>query len=96
MRTKLLFTLAISLISFTTANAQKKSKQRVQHGIKTGEVTKKEAAAIREEKQEVKEEVKEAKADGVITKEERKEIKEERQEANQAIKRSKHNAQKRK
>ncbi len=97
MRIKILLVLLITITCLSaTTTAQKKANQRVQNGIKTGEVTMKEATKIREERKDLKTEVKEAKADSIITKSEAKDIQEERIEANKAIRRSKHNAKKRK
>ncbi len=81
---------AVGLHTYAQQN-NRHQKARVAKGIKNGEITKKEAAKIHEERKEVKQEVKQANADGVVTVVERKEIKEERKEADKVIRRAKHN-----
>jgi hypothetical protein len=68
---------------------------RVRHGVKSGEITRKEAKAIRAEKQDVREARADAKADGVVTQEERQEIKQEKKQASRKIYRAKHNNRRR-
>jgi uncharacterized membrane protein YebE (DUF533 family) len=89
--TMVAFTAICFIASAQQGNTQK---ERVKQGVKSGEVTKEEAAGIREERKEVRATVKDAKSDGVVTKEEKKEIKEQRKETNKAVVRAKNNGKK--
>lgn len=97
---KLKFLLAsVILAAFTISNADaqtvkraKNQHQRIRQGVKSGELTRAEAANVRNDQREIRQDVKEAKADGVVTAEEKKEIKQEQRQASRKIYRKKHNA----
>ncbi len=65
--------------------------QRIKQGVKSGELTKAEAADLRRDQKDIRQDVKEAKADGVISKQERKEIRRDKKHLNREILRKKHN-----
>lgn len=91
---KLAAVLAITLFSFTAANAQtgnKKDRARVKQGVKSGELTKHEVKEIRKIEKEKREDIREAKADGVVTAAEKKEIRKDERRSDRAIYRKKHN-----
>ena len=72
---------------------QKNQQDRIQEGVKNGSLTRKEAARLRDRRQETHEEIKEAKADGVVTHEERADIKQDQKQTSRAIYRQKHDGQ---
>lgn len=74
-------------IGFSTWNQNR----RIEHGIKNGQLTEREAASLRSDQQEIKGAVKEARADGKIDGEERTAIRAMQKQASQDIFESKHN-----
>ncbi len=82
---------AIALVAISSTSFGQNQTARVKDGIKSGEITKSEAAKIKEKRQETQATVKDAKADGVVTPEEKLEIERKRKEASRTIYRKKHN-----
>lgn len=99
MKTKIfLLALAVSLIGIQSSDAQIRGKSRTQRarinqGVRSGELTRAEAANLRQDQREIRQEVRAAKADdGVITRDERKEIRQDQRKASRKIYRKKNNA----
>lgn len=69
---------------------------RIQQGVKTGELTKKEAANVRDDEKDLRQDVNLAKSDGKITAGERKTINKEENQNSREIYRLKHNRPERK
>ncbi len=67
--------------------------QRVQHGVQSGQITKKEAQALKESNQAIKDMVHDAKADGKVTLQERQEIQQALNQQSRDIFEAKHNDQ---
>ena len=65
--------------------------QRIKQGVKSGELTKAEAADLRKDRKDIRQDAKEAKVDGVVSKQERKEIRHDKKHLNREIFRKKHN-----
>lgn len=74
---------------------QGKQANRIQQGVKSGELTAKETAGLVKDQKEIREDKREAKADGTVTKEERKDLHKEQNQASKEIYKQKHDAQKR-
>jgi hypothetical protein len=70
--------------------------QRIKEGVKSGELTKKEAARLEVREHKIAKDKREAKADGVVTPQERAKIQREQNKASRRIYLQKHDAQKRK
>lgn len=93
------FLVAISLVlglGINSANAQIKHRaqnqhQRIRQGVKSGELTKREAQDLREDHKDLHQDVKLAKSDGKVTAGERKIIKKEERKDSREIYRKKHN-----
>ncbi|MFZ4713245.1 MAG: hypothetical protein ACOYL6_06025 [Bacteriovoracaceae bacterium] len=92
-----ILTLAIILSFFCTTfvYAQRKKNQhhRIQQGVSSGDLTRKEAHKLHQEQKEIKEDRMQAMADGSISKEERSELKHERNKASRHIYKQKHDRQ---
>lgn len=93
----LLASVILAAVTVSTADAQvvkraRNQHQRIKQGVTNGELTRAEAANVRNDQREIRQDVREAKADGVVTTEERKEIKQEQRKASRKIYRKKHNA----
>ena len=108
-RTTILATLALAGFVFGIAGtvlAQTKTPvvrerqgnqhQRIKEGVKSGELTKREATKLRTEQAKIQAEKKMAKADGKVTTAERAVIKHDQNKASKHIYKEKHDAQKRK
>jgi uncharacterized protein YoaH (UPF0181 family) len=100
MKTKLFLVIALGL-GMTTANAQIKhsvenQQDRIHQGVKSGELTRKEAVNLRKQHKNLRQDVKLAKADGKVTKGERKIISKEAKHDSRSIYRKKHNERERK
>ena len=67
-------------------------KQRVKQGVKSGELTKKEARRLGAEQRKIKRDEAKAKSDGTVTPAERKKLTREQNRASKDIARNKHNA----
>ncbi|MCE2963912.1 MAG: hypothetical protein ACK5UE_05365 [Chitinophagales bacterium] len=94
--------LVAALVFSNVAYSQQKEdmnfkgeRARVKQGIKSGEITRREAAKIHKEKQDVRQAKQNAKADGVVTVEERKEVAKQDRQLDKTIKRTKHNNRRR-
>ena len=74
---------------------QQNQKDRIQQGVKSGELTKREARKLRKEEKEIRKEKRAAKADGTVTKQERKAIRKDERKASRDIAKQKHDKQKR-
>jgi hypothetical protein len=78
------------------ANArQENQKERIEQGVKSGELTRKEAAKLRAEQRAIRAEKRMAKADGKVTAAERAKLRRDQNRASRDIYRQKHDAQKR-
>ncbi len=96
---KIKFVVAAAVImalSISIANAQvvtdkPTSNQRIKQGIKSGELTKAEAANLRRDQKELRKDVKEARKDGDVSRRERREIRHDKKHLNRDIFRKKHN-----
>ncbi|MBF8247856.1 MAG: hypothetical protein HW374_656 [Bacteroidetes bacterium] len=75
---------------------EQNQKARIKQGVKSGELTKKEARRLAAEQKKIKHDEKKAKADGVVTPEEKAKLRNEQRKASKDINRQKHDAQKRK
>ena len=104
MNVKIILAVAIfSTVSYaataqtsTTAkpvSSIKNDRQRIRQGVKSGELTKAEAAKLKAQTAQVNQERKEYKADGVITTEERKDLRQDKKKLSRRIYRQKHDAQ---
>lgn len=96
MKTKFLVVAIITLFAgISDAGAQAKrahhQRQRINQGVRSGELTKAEARNLRNDQKEIRQDVKLAKADGKATKAERKIIRKERKKESREIFRKKHN-----
>ena len=97
MKAKFLAAIAIVMaISISSTQAQEVKRAHNQHnrikqGVRSGELTKAEAANLRNGQKEIRQDVKEAKADGNVTKGERKEIRKDQNQESRKIFRKKHN-----
>jgi hypothetical protein len=60
-------------------------RQRIERGIRSGQITREEAREIRERQRQIRNERRAARADGTITREERREIRRERREQDRYI-----------
>lgn len=101
MKSKLLAVLAIIMaITITDASAQIKQRavnqhRRIRQGVRSGELTKAEAANLRNGQKDIHQDIKEAKADGVVTPGEKKEIRQDQRQESRKIFRKKHNRRER-
>lgn len=97
MKNKFLLIAAFLFAATTVVTAQtirgtaKNQTKRIVQGVKSGELTKKEAHNLVHDQREIRNDVKQAKADGTVTKAERKTIKKEQKRANREISRKKNN-----
>jgi len=84
--------LAFTLVLFSvTASQAQTQRARIRHGVKSGELTRRETKTLVKQQVETRQDVKAAKADGVVTAAEKKEIKQDKRKSNRAIYRKKHN-----
>jgi hypothetical protein len=74
---------------------QQNQKERIREGVKSGELTKKEAAKLRAEQRAIRAEKRMAKADGKVTAAERAKLRRDQNRASADIYKQKHDAQKR-
>lgn len=97
MKTKFLLTATIVLVfGIHSANAQARNHFTNQHaqirqGVKSGELTKREAKNLVYDQKNIHREMKAAKADGKVTPCEKKNIRQDRNQASREIYRKKHN-----
>lgn len=73
---------------------QLNQQKRIAHGVKSGELTDKEAARLEKKQAKIQQDKKEAKADGVVSGKEKTELIREQNKANRDIRRQKNDAQK--
>jgi uncharacterized membrane protein YebE (DUF533 family) len=96
MKLKIAVAAIVMALGITNVNAQihraHQQRQRIRQGVKSGELTRPEAANLRNDQKEIHQDVKAAKADGVVTKEERKDIRKDQRQESREIFRKKHNA----
>jgi hypothetical protein len=71
---------------------EKNQQERIDQGIKSGELTKREAMRLEAQQGKIKVDEAKAKSDGVVTAKERAKLKREQNRASRAIYRKKHNA----
>lgn len=100
MKAKFLLPVIIVLAGIGSANAQLRNRtqhqrQRIHQGIRSGELTRAEAANIRSDQREIRSDVKLAKADGTVSAPEKKIIARERNRESRKIYRKKHNRRER-
>lgn len=98
---KLLLGAAIVLASAVCSFAQEKTpvvdqrqqnqEQRIDRGIKSGQLTRREAARLRAQQRKIRADKAKAKADGKLTARERAKLRREQNRASRAIHRKKHN-----
>ena len=67
--------------------------ERIKQGVKSGELTKREAKGLREERRDIKQLEKAYKSDGTLTRAERKDLHHELNQSSQEIYQQKHDAQ---
>ena len=92
MKTKLLFSAIILALAVSNADAQAvRQHHRIKQGVRSGELTRAEAANLRHGQREIREEKREARADGVVTPQEKKEIRQDERKESRKIFRKKHN-----
>ena len=104
MKSLKLMTLALSLFFAGSVLAQpatpvvtqrqENQKARIDEGVKSGELTKKEAGKLRAEQRAIRAEKRMAKADGKVTKAERAKLRHDQNKASADIYKQKHDAQK--
>lgn len=74
---------------------ERNQKERIGQGVRSGELTGKEAAGLVKEQHDIRKDERTAKADGTVTREERKDLHQEQNQASKNIYKQKHDAQKR-
>ncbi len=87
----IIMALSISNTNAQLAPSAPTSNQRIKQGIKRGELTKAEAATLRNDRKDLKEDVKEARKDKDVTRNERRKIRHYKKHLNREIFRKKHN-----
>ena len=87
----IIMALSISNTNAQLAPSAPTSNQRIKQGIKRGELTKAEAATLRNDRKDLKEDVKEARKDKDVTRNERRKIRHDKKHLNREIFRKKHN-----
>lgn len=103
MKSLLFSAVAALLLTATAAQAQTATpginarqhaeRARIRQGVRTGELTRPEAARLRGREAEVSQDRREARADGVVTTAERKDLRHDERRASRAIYRQKHDGQ---
>jgi Spy/CpxP family protein refolding chaperone len=89
-------TAMIMALSISNTNAQVVSNastrhNHIKHGVKSGKLTKAEAAHLRNDQKDLRQHIKDAKKDGKITRKERKQIRHDRKHLNRESFHKKHN-----
>lgn len=105
MKSLLLSALAAVLLGAAPAHAQtatpgingrqRHERTRIRQGVRSGELTRPEAARLRAREADVSADRREARADGVVTTAERKDMRHDERAASRAIYRQKHDGQER-
>jgi hypothetical protein len=103
---KLAFVIAATALALVSASAfaqpttpvvkerQENQSQRIQQGVASGELTKKEATVLRTEQRAIRAEKRAFKADGTVTAAERAQLRRDQNQASKRIYKKKHNAKK--
>ena len=96
MKLKITAVAIVIALSITNANAQirqtaRHQHQRIQQGVRSGELTKSEVANLRNDQKNIRLEAKDAKADGVVTRDEKIAIRQDQRQESREIFRKKHN-----
>ncbi len=103
MNAKIILTIAIFSTASYVASAQttttakpvstiKNDRQRIRQGVKSGELTRAEAARLKAQTAKVNQERKDYATDGVITTEERKDLKQDKKRLSRRIYKQKHDS----
>lgn len=71
---------------------QHNNKERIQEGVRSGELTKEEVKGLREERNAINQERREYRSDGVMTKEEKKDLRQDMNELSKDIYEQKHDS----
>lgn len=79
----------------TVNERQERQQDRIEQGVKSGELTKREAARLRREQRRIKAEEKAFRSDGKLSKRERAKLQKDLNKSSRHIYREKHDAQKR-
>lgn len=87
----LALTTALVSAQTTTKQKQKNQKARIEQGVNSGEVTKKEARQLKKQQRNIRKTKQAAKTDGVVTKKEKAVIDRKQKRASKNIYRKKHN-----
>ncbi len=100
MKAKIMFTAIVMALAISNSNAQVAKRaisqhHRIKQGVRSGELTRAEAANLRNGQKEIRQDVREAKADGVVTPAEKQEIKQDQRQESRKIFRKKHNGRER-
>ena len=104
MKTKLILaTLITGLLLAGTASAgtpnidarQTNQRARINEGVASGELTRREAHGLRTQQAHIRHEERQAKADGVVTRAERRHLQNDLNRSDRSIRRQKHDAQQR-
>jgi len=97
MKKKLFLLLVVAFgwgITATNAQVRRRAvhqQQRIHQGVKSGELTRHEAAQLHHNERDTRHDIRAARADGRITKSERKDIRQDERKNSRAIYRKKHN-----
>ncbi len=96
MKAKIIFATLLMAIAITNADAQSAARagnqrHRIKQGVRSGELTRAEAANLRNGQREIRQEKVEAKADGVVTPAERQDIRQDQRQESRKIARKKNN-----
>ena len=72
---------------------QRNEQSRIRQGVRSGELTRAEAARLKGREAEIRQDKRAAKADGVVTRDERQDIRQDERQTSRAIYRQKHDRQ---
>ncbi len=75
--------------------AQRNEQARIRQGVRSGELTRTEAARLKAREADIRADKRAAKADGVVTRDERQDIRKDERQTSRAIYRQKHDGQER-
>lgn len=89
--TALIIALAIGSTNAQTVDNAKTQNRRIKEGVKSGELTKGEAANLRKDQKEIRKTMKEAQKDGFLSKEEKRGIRHGKRHESRKIAHLKHN-----
>jgi hypothetical protein len=98
---KLLLLIAIVMFSglasttFAQGYNNRHERQRIQRGVRSGQLTRDEARGLRERRRDIQRERRDYRSDGTITRDERRDIHRDRGELNRQIYRERHDNQRR-